>query len=242
MAAPMKVRRLLCARKFNTFCRFMHSKQQNESQQKETHFGFQNIPENEKEDKVYEVFKNVASSYDLMNDAMSAGVHRLWKDHFIRRLGDIAFRFLKYIDNLNKNESDDLSVPNHIDGFQLHQEDQDLSSSSSSSSDEEDNHVTHHVTVCDINQEMLDVGRQKAESYGICSGMSWLKGNAECLQLEDNQFDAYTIAFGIRNCTHVDKVVEEAYRVLKPGGRFMCLEFSEVKNPLLRRLVDRQSV
>ncbi|XP_063396147.1 2-methoxy-6-polyprenyl-1,4-benzoquinol methylase, mitochondrial-like isoform X1 [Mytilus trossulus] len=257
MAAPMKVRRLLCARKFNTFCRFMHSKQQNnESQQKETHFGFQNIPENEKEDKVYEVFKNVASSYDLMNDAMSAGVHRLWKDHFIRRLGptpgtklldvaggtgDIAFRFLKYIDNLNKNESDDISVPNHIDGFQLHQEDQDLSSSSSSSSDEEDNHVTHHVTVCDINQEMLDVGRQKAESYGICSGMSWLKGNAECLQLEDNQFDAYTIAFGIRNCTHVDKVVEEAYRVLKPGGRFMCLEFSEVKNPLLRSLYDNYS-
>ena len=194
-----------------------------------------------------------------MNDAMSAGVHRLWKDHFIRRLGptpgtklldvaggtgDIAFRFLKYIDNLkDKDDFGNITIPRNIsiEGYQVPQDEADISSSSSSSDDEEASHMTHHVTVCDINQEMLDVGKQKAESYGIYSGMSWLKGNAESLPLEDNVFDAYTIAFGIRNCTHIDRVVEEAYRVLKPGGRFMCLEFSQVNNSLLRSIYDNYS-
>ncbi|XP_052801314.1 2-methoxy-6-polyprenyl-1,4-benzoquinol methylase, mitochondrial-like [Mya arenaria] len=217
------------------------------SDRKTTHFGFETVTEEEKEEKVYEVFKNVAEKYDLMNDAMSVGVHRLWKDHFIRRMapppgtklldvaggtGDIAFRFLNYVKSRDVNSPPDV-FPD--------------SSSSSESSDENglpsNNQRSHdcHVTVCDINQSMLEVGQGRAAEAGITSGISWLKGNAECLPVEDNSFDVYTIAFGIRNCTHIDKVVDEAYRVLRPGGRFMCLEFSEVPNSLIRSVYDEYS-
>ncbi|KAI8783256.1 2-methoxy-6-polyprenyl-1,4-benzoquinol methylase, mitochondrial-like [Biomphalaria glabrata] len=227
-----------------------------ESEKHETHFGFQSVSEEEKENKVYEVFENVATKYDLMNDAMSAGVHRLWKDMFLERFsptpgtklldvaggtGDIAFRFLKYVGTpVGSTFSSSASVAQS-------------SSDDSSSSDSEGTQVENkdsfsepdingsHVTVCDINQAMLDVGKAKAKSMGYSSGISWVKGNAEVLPLPDNTFDAYTIAFGIRNCTHVQKVIDEAYRVLKPGGRFMCLEFSEVKNPLLRSVYDSYS-
>ncbi|XP_060065030.1 2-methoxy-6-polyprenyl-1,4-benzoquinol methylase, mitochondrial-like [Ylistrum balloti] len=244
---------------------------------RQTHFGYESIPEQDKEERVYEVFKNVASSYDLMNDTMSMGVHRVWKDNFINKLaplpgtqlldvaggtGDIAFRFLEYTKYLEKKQgitntgwSDDDSdfdltkdisaqafgIPEH------YAEDQDLpkSDSSSSSSEEEDiSKVTSpktHVTVCDINKEMLEVGKERAKEMGLAEGLSWVQGNAESLSFGDNLFDAYTIAFGIRNCTHIDKVVEEAYRVLKPGGRFMCLEFSHVSNPLLRSVYDNYS-
>ncbi|CAL1534327.1 unnamed protein product [Lymnaea stagnalis] len=213
-----------------------------------THFGFQSVPEEEKEHKVYEVFENVASKYDLMNDAMSGGIHRIWKDMFLDRFapapgtklldvaggtGDIAFRFLKYV-----------GAPTHISL-------QNESAMREKESSEEENPAAiifsepdengSHVTVCDINQAMLDVGRHKADEMGYTSGISWLRGNAEMLSLPDNTFDAYTIAFGIRNCTHVQKVLNEAYRVLKPGGRFLCLEFSEVKNPLLRSVYDNYS-
>ncbi|ESO95311.1 hypothetical protein LOTGIDRAFT_178337 [Lottia gigantea] len=182
----------------------------------QTHFGYQTVPEDEKEEKVYEVFENVASKYDLMNDAMSAGVHRLWKDHFIHRMapvkgtslidvaggtGDIAFRFLNSINQ----------------------------------------QIKPLVTVCDINQAMLDVGKSRSESLGYLSDVNFIKGNAECLPIENDQFDVFTIAYGIRNCTHIDKVIQEAYRVLKPGGRFMCLEFSDVKNPIIRQLYDSYS-
>ncbi|KAK3084593.1 hypothetical protein FSP39_016023 [Pinctada imbricata] len=244
--------------------------------QKDTHFGFESVPENEKEKRVYEVFKNVASKYDLMNDAMSAGVHRLWKDHFIQRMapypgtklidvaggtGDIAFRFLNHIqsqineDSFQSKADEDFEFPESeltVDlgnkGVNSSEVKSDSDSSSSDSSGDVCDDVHRdvllkgsHVTVCDINQEMLDVGKHKALQCGMVSGISWLQGNAEELPVDSNSYDVYTIAFGIRNCTHVDKVIEEAYRVLKPGGRFMCLEFSQVPNPILRSVYDSYS-
>ncbi|XP_074642471.1 2-methoxy-6-polyprenyl-1,4-benzoquinol methylase, mitochondrial-like [Tubulanus polymorphus] len=212
-----------------------------ERSDKTTHFGFTTVKEEEKQEKVYDVFENVATRYDLMNDAMSAGVHRLWKDHFIRRLnptpqtklvdvaggtGDIAFRFQQYIQAPVTHIAD--TTPSIIDPETT--EDVDIKDSSESL-----------ITVVDINQAMLDVGKQKALNKGFTHGMRWIQGNAENLPLESDSFDAYTIAFGIRNCTHVDKVLQDAYRVLKPGGRFMCLEFSEVTNSALRSVYDLYS-
>ncbi|ELT92682.1 hypothetical protein CAPTEDRAFT_183291 [Capitella teleta] len=218
----------------------------------ETHFGFETVRESEKEERVHKVFHNVASSYDVMNDAMSAGVHRLWKDAFIQRFapppgtklidvaggtGDIAFRFLNYMNKEHGTSSRplDIEIPSRIqmEGFSEVQSEEDPTTSPSQNA---------HVTVFDINQAMLDEGKKKAERLGFTEDLSsWVCGNAECLPMDDNQFDAYTIAFGIRNVTHIEKVLTEAYRVLKPGGRFMCLEFSEVPNPVLRKIYDEYS-
>lgn len=206
---------------------------QNDNHQKsttdgETHFGFQTVKESEKDEKVHKVFEEVAQSYDLMNDALSVGIHRLWKDMFIERLGasrgtklldmaggtgDIAFRYLKYLNNLPPSD------------------------------------VQSHLTISDINQNMLDVGRKRAEKLGFVNGsgavsnctIDWVCANAEQLPFEDNTFTAYTIAFGVRNCTHIDKVLSEAYRVLAPGGRFMCLEFSQLNNETLQWVYDQYS-
>lgn len=227
------------------------------NESRETHFGFETVAEDEKEERVYEVFKNVAGKYDLMNDAMSFGIHRLWKDHFIHRMapvegtklldvaggtGDIAFRFLQYIQSQNDDPimvEESFSIPTNIEaGAYSIPSDYAEEEKIDLSGYKED---TSHVTVCDINQEMLNVGKSRAEEAGIFTGIDWVQGNAECLPFEDNSFDAYTIAYGIRNCTHVDKVLTEAFRVLKPGGRFMCLEFSQVNNLGLRRLYDSYS-
>eukprot|EP00127_Corallochytrium_limacisporum_P005035 Clim_evm31s197 gene=Clim_evmTU31s197 len=194
-------------------------------EKRKTHFGYQTVDEDEKEDKVRAVFSNVADSYDLMNDAMSAGVHRLWKDHYIAKLGprpgmklldvgggtgDIAFRFAKYMQQNHARALMEAEGP--------------------------------IVTVFDINAEMLEVGKQRMSSMGISENiMEWVQGNAEALPFEDNTFDAYTIAFCIRNTTHPDQVVREAYRVLKPGGRLMVLEFSQVPYPALKQLYDLYS-
>ncbi|XP_017102387.2 2-methoxy-6-polyprenyl-1,4-benzoquinol methylase, mitochondrial [Drosophila bipectinata] len=192
-----------------------------------THFGFQTVRESEKEQKVHEVFEQVANSYDMMNDAMSMGIHRLWKDIFVERLGpthgmklldmaggtgDISFRYLKYLAN-QPNPKNRIS----------------------------------HVTVSDINQHMLDVGEERARRLGLTSerlpnaSVAWKCADAEKLPFQDETFNAYTIAFGIRNCTHVDKVLTEAYRVLQPGGRFMCLEFSHLTNETMQWLYDQYS-
>lgn len=195
--------------------------------EKETHFGYQTISESEKTQKVYEVFENVANKYDKMNDAMSFFVHRVWKDIFIQRLaptqgtqlldvaggtGDIAFRYIKYLRNLPPNKVEPLSS-------------------------------VSTATVCDINRAMLNVGKERAKKLDFAdSEIRWLEADAESLPIESNSFTAYTIAFGIRNCTHVDKVLDEAYRVLKPGGRFMCLEFSHVNNEMLRWIYDQYSL
>ncbi|XP_055535332.1 2-methoxy-6-polyprenyl-1,4-benzoquinol methylase, mitochondrial [Wyeomyia smithii] len=192
----------------------------------ETHFGFGTVKEAEKWRKVHKVFEDVASSYDLMNDAMSLGIHRFWKDVFVERLapiaggnklldmaggtGDIAFRFLKYLNNMPKD---------------VEQE-------------------SNHVTVSDINQNMLDVGIQRFSKLNCdqsnCT-INWVRADAENLPFDDNSYTAYTIAFGIRNVTHIDKVLSEAYRVLQPGGRFHCLEFSHMTNGYLKWMYDQYS-
>ena len=184
-----------------------------ETDQTETHFGFQTIPEDEKAGRVHGVFSSVAARYDLMNDLMSAGVHRLWKDAVIdwmaprpgMRLldvaggtGDISFRFLKRLKG---------------DG---------------------------EAVVCDMTQAMLDEGARRAEAQGIW-GVDWVCGDAMKLPFPDRSFDAYTIAFGIRNVTRIEEALAEAYRVLRPGGRFLCLEFSQIPAPGLQWVYDRYS-
>ncbi len=174
-----------------------------------THFGYQTVPEGEKASLVRDVFDSVATRYDLMNDLMSAGVHRLWKKAFIEWLnphpgmrlldvgggtGDIAFRFLR--------------------------------------------RGGGHVSVCDINTEMLEVGRDRAIDDNILDGVTWLCGDAEALPVVDASMDAYTTAFCIRNVTRIPAALEEARRVLRPGGRFLCMEFSQVVLPVLDRLYD----
>ncbi|XP_011882749.1 PREDICTED: 2-methoxy-6-polyprenyl-1,4-benzoquinol methylase, mitochondrial isoform X2 [Vollenhovia emeryi] len=196
-----------------------------EDDEKSTHFGFQTVKESEKTQAVYNVFENVANSYDLMNDAMSMGIHRIWKDIFVQELGpthgtrlldsaggtgDITFRYINYLRN----------TPNP-------------------------RNVRSHVTVCDINQHMLDVGRKRAGSLDLSGNsncdIAWRQEDAEKLSLPDDSFSAYTIAFGVRNVTRIDKVLSEAYRVLQPGGRFLCLEFSHVENKPLQWLYDQYS-
>jgi demethylmenaquinone methyltransferase/2-methoxy-6-polyprenyl-1,4-benzoquinol methylase len=173
-------------------------------------FGYQDVPTEEKTAKVGEVFRNVAARYDLMNDAMSGGMHRLWKDRFVRRVkpragevildmaggtGDIAFR-------LAGGGAD--------------------------------------VTVADINPAMLEVGIGRAKKRGL-DGLVWAEENAETLSFPDRSFDAYTIAFGIRNVTHIDRALAEAHRVLKRGGRFFCLEFSTTLWPGFADVYDAYS-
>jgi len=173
-------------------------------------FGYTEVAPAEKTRKVGQVFSSVADNYDLMNDAMSGGMHRLWKDRFVRRVkprngehildmaggtGDIAFRLQ--------------------DGGAF-------------------------VTVADINPEMLAVGMDRAQEREIGS-LSWSEQNAECLTFEDRSFDAYTIAFGIRNVTYIDLALAEAHRVLKRGGRFYCLEFSTTLWPGFSKIYDAYS-
>uniref|UniRef100_A0A1A8PDT5 2-methoxy-6-polyprenyl-1,4-benzoquinol methylase, mitochondrial n=1 Tax=Nothobranchius rachovii TaxID=451742 RepID=A0A1A8PDT5_9TELE len=211
------------------------------AEDRSTHFGFETVSEAEKAKRVYKVFENVAQKYDVMNDAMSLGIHRLWKDVLLHVMhpqpgarlldvaggtGDIAFRFLDYVRyQLERQKRRDT-----------------LSGQSSSWQDiSDDRRRESSAVVCDINKEMLKMGKQKADRMGVVSGLSWVVGDAEELPFDDDQFDIYTIAFGIRNVTRMDQALQEALRVLKPGGRFMCLEFSKVTNPVLARLYDAYS-
>ncbi|XP_035690744.1 ubiquinone/menaquinone biosynthesis C-methyltransferase UbiE-like isoform X1 [Branchiostoma floridae] len=239
-----------------------------EGTEKSTHFGFESINESEKTGKVHEVFSNVASKYDVMNDAMSLGVHRLWKDRFMQVLdplpgtrlldvaggtGDIAFRFINWIKEkelqqkkaspgaefrLNPLETDDsesapdLEFPSAEDYLYSEQREDTTGT---------DDRKDSKVIICDINQSMLEVGKERAKKLGLEDDVVWVTGNAEELPFPDNSVDAYTIAFGIRNVTHIEKVLCEAYRVLTPGGRFLCLEFSQVSNPLLSSVYDLYS-
>ncbi len=184
--------------------------------EKTASFGFRDVPEDQKEGLVAEVFSSVAARYDLMNDLMSAGVHRIWKDAMVEWLnpqpgwkvldvaggtGDIAFRIIA----LARSRGGEAAV-----------------------------------TVCDINAQMLGEGVRRAEEKKE-TGIEWVCGNAEALPFPDCHFDAYTIAFGIRNVTHIEQALAEARRVLKPGGRFLCLEFSKVEVPGLDTLYDAYS-
>ncbi|NXR13250.1 COQ5 protein, partial [Semnornis frantzii] len=197
---------------------------------------------------VYQVFQSVAKKYDVMNDSMTLGIHRIWKDIFVRKMnpspgtllldvaggtGDIAFRFLSYVRSVRERQLQ----------RKLRQQ-QNLSWQEISETYQEDKVKSlgdSRVVVCDINKEMLKVGKQKAQHLGYSEGLSWVLGDAEELPFDDAKFDVYTIAFGIRNVTRIDLALREAYRVLKPGGRFLCLEFSHINNPLLSRLYDLYS-
>ena len=175
-------------------------------------FGEEAVTPTEKTKKVIGVFDSVASNYDIMNDVMSGGMHRLWKDHLVRKIrpqsglhyldvaggtGDIAFR-------IRKKAGADCKI-----------------------------------TLCDLNTEMLLVGRDRALDKGYTDDFDWVTGNAEALPLPDESVDVYTIAFGLRNVTHIDTGLKEALRVLKPGGRFYCLEFSKVNEPFLAKIYDK---
>lgn len=178
-----------------------------------TAYGFAKVADGEKQGKVNDVFHSVARRYDVMNDIMSLGVHRLWKDAMVAKAvpsrrapwrsldvaggtGDIAFRL---VEASNRNA---------------------------------------HVTVLDINGSMLDVGQDRAQKLNLLNNVDFVEANAEELPFADNLFDAYTIAFGIRNVPNIDQALKEAYRVLKPGGQVLCLEFSDVDVPMLDKFYD----
>ena len=180
---------------------------------KTTHFGFETVPEAEKAGRVRGVFGNVASKYDLMNDAMSLGIHRIWKDAMMDWLaprasqklldvaggtGDISFRFL------NRAGSG-------------------------------------HATVLDLTEQMLIEGRKRAEAEKMAASLDWVVGDAMALPFEDNTFDTYTISFGIRNVTRPQEALNEAFRVLRPGGRLMILEFSQIPNDMMQKVYDLYS-
>jgi demethylmenaquinone methyltransferase / 2-methoxy-6-polyprenyl-1,4-benzoquinol methylase len=191
---------------------------QAQNPERETHFGFETVPLAEKQGRVNDVFHSVAARYDIMNDVMSAGVHRLWKDTLVAKLrpptgerrsfrhldvaggtGDIAFRIL------------DAAGP------------------------------AAHVTVLDINGEMLRVGEERATKRRFPGRIDFIEANAESLPFDPRTFDAYTIAFGIRNVPRIPVALSEAHRTLKTGGRFLCLEFAPVEMPVLEQVYDAYS-
>ncbi len=183
------------------------------SDRKTTHFGFKTVAEDDKAGMVHGVFTNVASKYDVMNDAMSMGIHRVWKDAMMdwlapragQRLldvaggtGDIAFRFLKRAGDAE-------------------------------------------AVVLDMTESMLIAGRKRAEAGNLADKLDWVVGDAMALPFADNSFDVYTISFGIRNVTRIPDALSEAYRVLRPGGRLMVLEFSQLPNPAMQKAYDLYS-
>ena len=182
-----------------------------------TSFGYRDVAEDDRQGLVNQVFATVAERYDLMNDLMSGGLHRLWKRDFVTWLnppkGATPFRHLDVAGGTGDVALRVVAAagPNTTS------------------------------TICDISPEMLAVGQRRVHDAGLDERISCIEGNAEALPFADGSFDAYTIAFGIRNVTHIDRALAEAYRVLKPGGRFLCLEFSEVQVPLLDRLYDFHS-
>jgi demethylmenaquinone methyltransferase/2-methoxy-6-polyprenyl-1,4-benzoquinol methylase len=177
-----------------------------------THFGYQTVPEADKAGMVHGVFTRVASKYDIMNDLMSGGMHRLWKEAMMdwlaprrgQRLldvaggtGDVAFRFL--------------------------------------------GRGGGSAVVCDLTEGMLMEGRKRAEADKMADRLDWIVGDAMALPFADASFDTYTISFGIRNVTRIADALSEAYRVLRPGGRLMVLEFSQIPNDLLQKAYDLYS-
>ena len=178
-----------------------------------THFGSETVREADKAGRVKDLFSTVASKYDIMNDVMSVGIHRIWKEAMMDWLapragqklldvaggtGDISFKFL-------------------------------------------DRAGSGHATVCDITESMLVAGKQRAEAAAMSDSLNWVTGDAMALPFPDNSFDVYTISFGIRNVTRPQEALNEAYRVLRPGGRLMVLEFSQLPNPMMQAAYDAYS-
>jgi len=176
-------------------------------------FGFKDVDVDAKQGMVNDVFHKVASRYDLMNDLMSAGLHRVWKDAMVSWLTPPRNRPFEVLDVAGGTGDVSFRIV-------------------------ERSHKSARATVCDINASMLEVGRERAQKRGLAEHVTFIEGNAEELPFEDNRFDAYTIAFGIRNVPRIDQALREAHRVLKPGGRFLCLEFSDVDVPGLDKIYD----
>jgi demethylmenaquinone methyltransferase/2-methoxy-6-polyprenyl-1,4-benzoquinol methylase len=184
------------------------------SEGKTTHFGFKDVPVEEKAGKVAEVFHSVADKYDVMNDLMSFGIHRLWKRYTIEMsgvrkghrvldiaggTGDLAAKFSKIVGDSGE------------------------------------------VVLSDINASMLGVGRSRMIDKGLLSNIDYVQANAECLPFPDNYFDCITIAFGLRNVTEKANALKSMYRIVKPGGRVLVLEFSKPVSPLLSKVYDLYS-
>jgi len=185
-----------------------------DSSEKTTHFGYQQVPVDEKQQRVASVFHSVAGKYDVMNDLMSGGIHRLWKKFTIEMsgvrsgdrvldiaggTGDLAAKFSRLVGNAGL------------------------------------------VVLADINSSMLQVGRDKLTDHGIVGNVSYTQANAECLPFQSDYFDCITIAFGLRNVTHKDKALQSMLRILKPGGRLLVLEFSKPTSSVLEKIYDRYS-
>lgn len=208
-----------------------------------THFGFENVPVEEKEKKVRTVFQNVAESYDVMNDLMSGGLHRYWKDELLKMTGVGPISSALRSDSVTEREFAILDVAGGTGdvAFRFLEAANCPERAKSSGKD------PINITICDINPDMLRVGERRARTrYGNAviddsQALSFKEGNAQYLPFEDNTFDLYTIAFGLRNVTDVDMALRDALRVLKPGGRFLCLEFSHVTNPAFAALYDAYS-
>lgn len=182
----------------------------------QTSYGFRTVSDGEKQDMVNDVFHKVAKRYDIMNDVMSGGLHRVWKDAMISSLNPPkrpGFRFL------------DVAGGTGDIAFRI------VEASGRQATG----------TVLDINGSMLGVGRERAEKKGLAANLDFVEANAEGLPFADSSFDAYTIAFGIRNVPDIDKALSEAFRVLRRGGRLLCLEFSEVEMPILDKIYDAWS-
>ncbi|KAL5482811.1 COQ5 [Sanghuangporus weigelae] len=188
-----------------------------------THFGFQTVDATQKEDLVRGVFSSVAGNYDLMNDAMSLGVHRLWKDTFVGMLDPGKRGPMRCLDVAGGTGDIALRILDHVRERYYDRE--------------------TSVEVLDINPDMLAEGKKrfKLTMYHNTPQISFTEGNAQEINLPSDTYDLYTIAFGIRNCTSIPDVLKEAYRVLKPGGTFACLEFSRVNNPILSTIYDQYS-
>ncbi len=189
------------------------------------HFGYRDVAAAEKAPLVQGLFQSVAGRYDLMNDLMSGGIHRLWKSTMIDWLDPRPG--LRLLDTAGGTGDIALRAWERLGA---HAGEKGASAQAGS-----------RITVCDLTPDMLAVGRDRALDRGILGGIAWVCGDAECLPLPDSSVNAYTIAFGLRNVTHIDKALREARRVLKPGGRFLCLEFSRVVVPLFGDLYDRYS-
>ncbi|KAA3471600.1 2-methoxy-6-polyprenyl-1,4-benzoquinol methylase, mitochondrial isoform X2 [Gossypium australe] len=238
--------------------------------------GFKEVREDEKSQMVGKVFSNVASNYDLMNDFMSGGLHRLWKDRldfvcifvliisflssrcflyftcsaqFIRLVSKLSpFPGMKHLDVAGGTGR--LSLLNEVYvknaecagdvAFRILESVNSIKRRALQDPLNDDLQEETRIHVCDINPNMLDVGKNRALEKGLGEDKSlvWVQGDAEALSFEDNSMDGYTIAFGIRNVTHIEKVLSEAYRVLKRGGRFLCLELSHVDIPVFKELYD----
>lgn len=181
-----------------------------------THFGYSEVPLSEKQTLVDDVFHKVARRYDVMNDLMSGGLHRLWKDILVGKVNARGRRDYRHLDVAGGTGDVAFRIADK------------------SSSDAE-------ITVLDINGDMLEVGRDRARARGSSAKVDFVQANAESLPFPDAHFDSYTIAFGIRNVPRIDVALREAHRVLRPGGRFLCLEFSHVNVPGLDKVYELYS-